>query len=421
MRHILIELQQALIQQFNLSELKTLCLDMKLNFETIPGENLNSKAEELVRYLDRRSQIKELLDACTKARPNHSWEKYYDVLNQSFEKYSESILRRKSIYISHDPVDRKIAELLAETISRITLGQIRIVLSKNISSPDTTVPLNLWFHEVSKQLNLCEFAIVLLTPNSTQSPWLFFESGLGAANKSCELIPVGISIDGTNDVPLPLAFYQCYQLSDYSAFKRLIIKFLKKFDINFDEEMQKPILESALSKILETSIQSISKNHLEPEINSNLELFEDLKQHFDRRFLNLMNQINDSDFQKIEKAPGKILYSVPIYFNLTNAELKQSKQYFDVFSDSTIQEMLNRIYSYLHPIFPTFTYLEKWILQERKTGIRLIIREVTNRIPAQLIFSPSSEWEVVELLIPYTPSESTELQEHLETWFFDNS
>jgi hypothetical protein len=67
-------LRRNLEAAFNLDELKSLCFDLTLNYENLPGENtLNSKTRELVNLCQRMSRLSDLLNLCTEQRPQVEW------------------------------------------------------------------------------------------------------------------------------------------------------------------------------------------------------------------------------------------------------------------------------------------------------------------------------------------------------------
>lgn len=66
-------LRQNLIQAFDLSELRALCVDLGLDWENIGGETKNDKALNLVLELEKAERIPELLAKCKTQRPNLDW------------------------------------------------------------------------------------------------------------------------------------------------------------------------------------------------------------------------------------------------------------------------------------------------------------------------------------------------------------
>jgi hypothetical protein len=59
----------ALVEHFNASELKDLCFELGIDYESLSGDNKTDKARELIAYCLRRGKLAELLQKCAAARP----------------------------------------------------------------------------------------------------------------------------------------------------------------------------------------------------------------------------------------------------------------------------------------------------------------------------------------------------------------
>lgn len=66
-------LRQLLIQHFNDGELQTLCFDLGVDYENLPGQAKADKARELVEYVQRRNRLAYLVQMCQQLRPNATW------------------------------------------------------------------------------------------------------------------------------------------------------------------------------------------------------------------------------------------------------------------------------------------------------------------------------------------------------------
>ncbi len=66
-------LREGLVQCYSLSELETLCADIDVDFDVLPGEDKVSKSRELIDYLNRRGQLEKLLTYCRADRPGYNW------------------------------------------------------------------------------------------------------------------------------------------------------------------------------------------------------------------------------------------------------------------------------------------------------------------------------------------------------------
>src|SRR5262245_15533549 len=69
------ELRQILTIYFDESELRTLCFDLEIDYESLAGQGKRDKARELVAYAARRGRTAELVRLCRDLRPNVDWQK----------------------------------------------------------------------------------------------------------------------------------------------------------------------------------------------------------------------------------------------------------------------------------------------------------------------------------------------------------
>jgi hypothetical protein len=65
-------LRTALTQHFNEGELRTLCADLGIDYENLPGDAKSDKARELVAYAERYGRTAELLTYVRRERPHLS-------------------------------------------------------------------------------------------------------------------------------------------------------------------------------------------------------------------------------------------------------------------------------------------------------------------------------------------------------------
>jgi len=69
----LTELHQLLNQHFNLAEIQTLCLQLHVDYESIPGQEKPSIIRELLLALGRRNRLPDLAPLLQQERPNVTW------------------------------------------------------------------------------------------------------------------------------------------------------------------------------------------------------------------------------------------------------------------------------------------------------------------------------------------------------------
>jgi hypothetical protein len=63
------QLHTLLVRHFDEQDLITICFNLKLSYEDLPGHGRANKARELIIYLDRRGRLNELLYLCQQERP----------------------------------------------------------------------------------------------------------------------------------------------------------------------------------------------------------------------------------------------------------------------------------------------------------------------------------------------------------------
>jgi len=306
----------------------------------------------------------------------------------------------QQLFLSHDSRDHALASALGSSLQRLTLGQVSVWHSSDGSGQGGLRPGHIWLDEIRQQLSKSKAVVTLLTPRSIAKPWLLFESGFGAANGNCDVIPVCVGIDSLSDVPFPLAMYQAYQLADYDSLKRFVEKLFAKYEIVFDEEMCRNVLADLIKKLMDVSAtssddqQSTTAKTLESAID-------DIKAHIDKRLLDvalIRNQEQDSTTPT----------SFSIVLDLKSFSPKSADQFLEVALGMSVQDVLDAIY-YMIPNMPTFQYLNRWLLRDTTAKLNLVVREIGARIPAHLVFQPGSRWEVVKLHQPYTPSDSQDI------------
>lgn len=66
----LVELSQLIRRHYDLSEFKSLCFELQVAYDDLPGETLTNRVEALVEYLQRRGRVQELLKLIKQQRPN---------------------------------------------------------------------------------------------------------------------------------------------------------------------------------------------------------------------------------------------------------------------------------------------------------------------------------------------------------------
>jgi hypothetical protein len=67
-------LRKKIMEHFNESELKTLCSDMGIDYEIVPGSGKEDRIRELIDYCRRHGKYDALVAMCREQRPHVSWD-----------------------------------------------------------------------------------------------------------------------------------------------------------------------------------------------------------------------------------------------------------------------------------------------------------------------------------------------------------
>ncbi|PRY21125.1 TIR domain-containing protein [Spirosoma oryzae] len=300
-----------------------------------------------------------------------------------------------NFFISHYSKDFNVAEIIANLLQKITLNQIQPWFSSDKRESGGLMPGDIWFSQIIEKISRSKAVVVLLTPNSINRPWLYYESGIAQALPECELIPICIGIKG-NDVPAPLNVYQYYQVSDLESLRNFTAKLVSKFGIPFDEDMTKGILERVISNLSEITFEP-QKNEKQPGIE---EILNEVKNHFDNRFIEL---ISNNNISRTNSAKRLLMYDVSINIKFNTGT---KTHVLSVSEDSTFGDITDNIFFLLERRVAPFTYLSEWILVEDSTNIHIVIREVADQIPAKNIFKINNSYSVKFLANPYIATDS---------------
>jgi len=67
------QIRETLDTFFDDGELRTLCFDLGIDYDNLPGDGKADKARELVSYCERRGEVVTLFQAIYRRRPNAFW------------------------------------------------------------------------------------------------------------------------------------------------------------------------------------------------------------------------------------------------------------------------------------------------------------------------------------------------------------
>jgi hypothetical protein len=73
-RKYLTKLRKLLVLHFDEAELRFLCFDMGIDYESLAGEDKMGKTREILTLLERQNRIPELVEVVRDSRPDLDWE-----------------------------------------------------------------------------------------------------------------------------------------------------------------------------------------------------------------------------------------------------------------------------------------------------------------------------------------------------------
>lgn len=74
MKQYIVLLRQILTDRFDEEELRTLCFELGIDYDDLPGRGKAAKARELASYFGRRKQIPKCVEVGKQLRPDILWE-----------------------------------------------------------------------------------------------------------------------------------------------------------------------------------------------------------------------------------------------------------------------------------------------------------------------------------------------------------
>jgi signal transduction histidine kinase len=116
-------LRQILIDYFDEGELRTLCADLQVDYDTLPGEGKDNQARELVSYLDRRSRLAELVKVGKEHRPNAPWEADTDVCQEPVPDSPPAQAPTSSVRVNNQPSPYRGLQVFREEHTEFFFGR----------------------------------------------------------------------------------------------------------------------------------------------------------------------------------------------------------------------------------------------------------------------------------------------------------
>lgn len=120
------------------------------------------------------------------------------------------MVNKPIVFISHVSEEKEMAKLIKDEIEGSFLNGVEVFVSSIQES------LNLgreWFKEIGDKLKKCKIEIILASPKSLSSRWVWFEAGVGWC-KDISVIPLCYAGMSPEQLPAPLSFFQSAKATD---------------------------------------------------------------------------------------------------------------------------------------------------------------------------------------------------------------
>lgn len=111
------KLRQQIVQLFTENELKTLCFDLRIDYEILEGSQKEAKVVSLIAHVEKHGRISDLLDWLTDERPNADWRQVL-VNSEPGKVHSEQSTVNSELPVRSNDFSRQISTIaVAATLS----------------------------------------------------------------------------------------------------------------------------------------------------------------------------------------------------------------------------------------------------------------------------------------------------------------
>ena len=147
------------------------------------------------------------------------------------------------VFISHTHADAEIANALSDAIKGVFGDLITTSYSTKKELDGGIKPGEEWFRWIVERVRAANIAVILLTPSSTQKPWVLWEAGavygagIASADANARKVrPLVFKLSG-NQVPSPFAGIQGVDGDDRSGIERFLRDLIRDFTPRMDPDL----------------------------------------------------------------------------------------------------------------------------------------------------------------------------------------
>lgn len=286
------------------------------------------------------------------------------------------------VLISHAVEDEPVAAALKDMIRRCSLNKIEVWFSSDRASLGGMPIGGTWFSELHSRLKSTDWVVAVVTPESVSNPWIYFECGFAASTRSHSVIPLTVGLP-VSSVPMPLAAYQIYDSANAASLGTFLQKLLEADGVFYDEEMTRTVRDSTQRRMIDHQSKGRPDTKAITTTSSDRGDVAALRSFIEQRFMELYQII------PAEKKPKLAL---ELTFDVSEILPKRPSFMLNIPSDASTLDVLNEIYFRIERHVRAYTYLVDWTIAEEQGDISII--EITERIPASLIFSSGRKYKI---------------------------
>jgi hypothetical protein len=301
----------------------------------------------------------------------------------------------KTIFLSHNAKDKPLADIIADNIKQVSIAQVKAWFSSDDKIDGGFNAGDNWYTEIHRKIDKSDILIALITQNSIDRPWLYYEAGIANGMKKI-VVPVCIGIKREN-IKSPLRELQGYQLTDKKSYEEFLERILLHLKFPLDKKNFKKPIEKAILTISNYKFEDVSIKEVSIE-----DVLENFKSYIDSK-LDFQRLPHGKKIKTVRNIDNSTTYSIKFKLQLK----KDAREFITEISENdTFQAVTNNIYFNFQDIIKPFTYLEKWVIIDNKTKNYLVIREIASQIPAKYAFQKNRNFTIKLLSKPYRSIDS---------------
>ena len=215
-----VHLFDRMSETFNLEGIKNLCFRLGFNYDSLSGDQLDSKIRELILEMERKGRLPDLLAFCTHLYPHVAWPSLPTSQPTPLEPAPSPVQPNqrnpRQIFLSHASHDGEFAQQLASDLRRH--GWVVWM------APDSIRPGEHWVAAINRGLAESGVFLLLQTPAAVESDWVQHETNvaIGLHNRRVMRF-ISLEVQPAEVPPLWDAFHWIsFRLSYATGLKELL-------------------------------------------------------------------------------------------------------------------------------------------------------------------------------------------------------